>query len=183
MSSAKRRLVKKSPSEFTPLFSQVNLLNNTYMCINHIYTYYYQSSSEVCIPLTILCAPVLPSTAWEMWYPLSYSSLDPDFLILFAPMYCFWAARIYAFQDVYVHLFYSLFCNAVNIACVCTESSAFSISTNATQNGMLYARHFSFLAIAGNSLVALSGISAAWNIASKHVHSILLSSNYSCIRW
>ena len=34
---AYRRLVKNSPSEFTPLFSQVKLQNNTYMCINHKY--------------------------------------------------------------------------------------------------------------------------------------------------
>ena len=32
--------------------------------------------------------------------PLSYSSLDPDFLTLFVQMYCHWAVCIYVFRDL-----------------------------------------------------------------------------------
>ena len=82
MSSAKRRLERNSPSIFTPLFSQFNLLN------------------------ALQCCP--EQLGWD-GVPQSYSTLDPDFLTLFVQMYCHWAVRIYVFQDFYVHIFDSLF--------------------------------------------------------------------------
>ena len=57
--SAKRRLERNSPSIFTPLFSQFNLLN--------------------------LLSNVAVNSLCEM---VSYSSLDPDFLNLFVQTYC-----------------------------------------------------------------------------------------------
>ena len=83
MSSAKRRLERHFPSIFTPLFSQFNLLN--------------------------MLSSVAVNSSVEMVSPLSYSSLDLDFLTLFVQMYCHWAVRIYVFQEFYVHIFYSLF--------------------------------------------------------------------------
>ena len=61
MSSAKWRLVRNSPSIFTPLFYKFSLLN-------------------------MLSSVAL--TAWVRWCPLSYSSLGPDFRTLFVQMYC-----------------------------------------------------------------------------------------------
>ena len=83
MSSAKRRLERNYPSIFTPLFSHFNLLN--------------------------MLSNVALNNVGDMVPPLSYSSLDPDFLTLSVQMYCHWAVRKYVFQDFYVHIFYSLF--------------------------------------------------------------------------
>ena len=92
MSSAKRRLERNnSPSIFTPLFSQFNLLN--------------------------MLSSVAVNSLGEMVSPC-LTPLDPDFLTLFVQMYCHWAVRIYVFQDFYVHIFYSLFyCNKVRLIC------------------------------------------------------------------
>ena len=62
MSSAKRRLERNSPSIFTPLFSQFNLLN--------------------------MLSNVAVNSLGENGVPLSYSSLDPYSLTLFMLMYC-----------------------------------------------------------------------------------------------
>ena len=62
MSSAKRRLERHFPSNFTPLFSQFNLLN--------------------------MLSSVAVNSLGEMVSPLSYSSLNLDFLTLFVQMYC-----------------------------------------------------------------------------------------------
>ena len=85
MSSAKRRLERNSPSIFTPLCSQFNLLN--------------------------MLSNVAVNSLGEMVSPC----LTPLLILIFSlslcrcRAYCHWAVRIYVFQNFYAHIFYSLF--------------------------------------------------------------------------
>ena len=102
MSSAKRRLERNSPSIFTPLFSQFNLLN---MLSNVAVNSLGEMVSPCLTPLLILifslslcrCTVTELSVKYYMYFRISmYTSSIP------------------------------CSCNDVNIAWVCTESNAFS---------------------------------------------------------
>ena len=82
MSSAKRGLERNSPSIFTPLFSQFNFLN---MLSNVSVNSLGEMVSPCVTPLLILIfsLPLCRCTVTEL--------------------------SVYVFQDVYVHIFYSLF--------------------------------------------------------------------------
>ena len=93
MPSAKRRLERNSPSIFTPLFSQLNLLNYALQC----------------------CREQL---GWD-GVPLSYSSLDPDFLTLFV------TERISFRISMYTSSIPVLAMMSISLAFVLSESNAF----------------------------------------------------------
>ena len=82
MSSAKRRLERNSPSVFTPLFSQFNLLNMlSNVAVNSlVFTPLFSQFN-----LLNMLSNVAVNSLGEM---LTYFSLDPDFLTLFVQMYC-----------------------------------------------------------------------------------------------
>ena len=98
MSSAKRRLERNSPSIFTPLFSQFNLLN--------------------------MLSNVAVNSLGEMVSP-SYSSLDHVFLTLCAGVPSL-SCPYMSFRISMYTSSIPCSCNDVNIAWVCTESNAFS---------------------------------------------------------
>ena len=100
MSSAKRRLERNSPSIFTPLFSQFNILN---MLFN-----------------------VAVNALGEMVYPC----LTPLLILIFSLSLCrCTVTELSVYMSVRICIYTSYIpcsCNDVNIAWVCTESNAFS---------------------------------------------------------
>ena len=100
MSSVKRRLERTSPSNFTPLFSQFNLLN--------------------------MLSNVAVNSLGEMVSPF----LTPLLIVIFSLSLCRCTVTelsVYMSFKIYMRI-YSIpcSCNDVNIAWVCTESNAFS---------------------------------------------------------
>ena len=100
MSSAKRRLERNSPSIFTPLFSQFNLLN--------------------------MLSNVAVNSLGEMVSPC----LTPLLILIFSLSLCICTVtELSVYMSFRISMYTSSIpcsCNDVNIACVCTESNAFS---------------------------------------------------------
>ena len=117
--AVKRRLESYSPSIFTPLFSQFNLLNmlsNVAVAVNSLDEMVSPCLTPLLIPISSLslCRCTVTDLSVYVSFRISmYTSSIP------------------------------CSCNDVNIAWVCIESNAFSYSTKATHSGMLYSRHFS----------------------------------------